>query len=315
MSQCARCETASGQQLSSGNRFLPLEPGSWPMLDKFMRARPHALAGYTLNCLAVWNHVFHYQWAFPEPETLLIGWRLAPDQPPHLLQPIGRFSSETQEALRCHAAGLSYPLQMIGVSRDFIEAHPGFVSHFNVTVDRNNHNYIYRAADLAELAGRRYSKKRNLIAQASRAYEWTVEPLTAANAEACLEVLREAGEEQAGAQGKGIENDDRAIENCVRFFSDLSLEGVLIRIQGKPAALSIFEQQTPDTVVIHFERALRKFKGLHQVTSQITAQAALSRGFAYINREEDLGDPGLRQSKESYYPAFLAEALLLTYKG
>ena len=38
-------------------------------------------------------------------------------------------------------------------------------------------NYVYAAADLAELAGRRFSKKRNLIAQAHREYAWTVELL------------------------------------------------------------------------------------------------------------------------------------------
>jgi len=313
MSQCAKCEVASGQQLFPGNRFLPLEPGSWPLLDRFLRARPHALSGYTLSSLVAWDHVFHYQWAFPEPETLLITCRIAPDCEPHLLQPVGAFSPALQEALLRRASGLAYPLRMIGAGRAFAETYPGFVSHFSVKVDRDNHNYIYLAADLAGLAGRRYSKKRNLIAQARHAYEWTVEPLTPANADACLEVLRETGREQAAEHGKGLERDDQAIENCVRFFSDLSLEGVLVRVQGRPSAFSILEQQTQDTVVIHFERALRSCKGLHQVTNQVTAQAVFERGFKYINREEDLGDPGLRQSKESYYPAFLAEALLLTF--
>jgi hypothetical protein len=76
----------------------------------------------------------------------------------------------------------------------------------------------------------------------------------------------------------------------------------------------VFEAQSGDTAVIHFERALRRYKGLHQVVNQAAASAILERGFTFVNREEDLGDPGLRRAKESYHPVRLAEALRLVFR-
>ena len=37
-------------------------------------------------------------------------------------------------------------------------------------------------------------------------------------------------------------------------------------------------------------------------------------GFRYVNREEDLGEPGLRQAKESYHPVFMMEKGIVRVK-
>jgi hypothetical protein len=50
---------------------------------------------------------------------------------------------------------------------------------------------------------------------------------------------------------------------------------------------------------IHFEKAIDKYKGIYQYMNQAFA-AALPRFFTYINREQDLGDEGLRQAKMTY---------------
>ncbi len=45
----------------------------------------------------------------------------------------------------------------------------------------------------------------------------------------------------------------------------------------------------------------RQYKGIYQYVTQSFA-AWLPEGYETINRERDLGDPGLRQAKESYKP-------------
>lgn len=34
----------------------------------------------------------------------------------------------------------------------------------------------------------------------------------------------------------------------------------------------------------------------------------------FVNREEDMGLPGLRRAKESYYPAFMIDKYMVTLK-
>jgi hypothetical protein len=64
------------------------------------------------------------------------------------------------------------------------------------------------------------------------------------------------------------------------------------------------ETLSPGIAVWHFEKAMADVPGLGQLINQWFARYGLG-GFTFVNREQDLGIPGLRQAKESYYPAHL----------
>ena len=53
--------------------------------------------------------------------------------------------------------------------------------------------------------------------------------------------------------------------------------------------------------VVHFEKARTDFRGSYQYINYAFAQS-LSEQVVYINREQDLGDEGLRHAKMSYKP-------------
>ena len=55
---------------------------------------------------------------------------------------------------------------------------------------------------------------------------------------------------------------------------------------------------------MHFEKAYPDLQGAYPMINQ---QFVLHEceGYAYVNREEDTGDPGLRKAKLSYYPDIL----------
>jgi hypothetical protein len=310
MSPCAGCKPETRPGAFLGYRFQPLGDGAG--IAAFLRTHPHPLSGYTLAVLAAWDGVYEYQWAFPEEKTLFISFRPAGEANRQLLQPLGLFTPEAQERLVQAATGLPAPLCIVGAGHDFIQSHPALAARCRVEENRDYFNYIYRAADLASLAGKRYAKKRNLIAQAVRSYSWTEEPLTAATAGECNLVLEETRREMPGTLEENLEKDDQAVRAAIAQFEIRGQSGVLIRVEGRPVAFSLFEPQTPDTAVVHFERARRTFQGLHQVLNRAAARAIAASGFLYINREEDLGNPGLRQSKESYYPCTMAQAFILT---
>ncbi|MBE0617666.1 MAG: DUF2156 domain-containing protein, partial [Proteobacteria bacterium] len=67
----------------------------------------------------------------------------------------------------------------------------------------------------------------------------------------------------------------------------------------------------PETFVVHFEKAEPDREGLAQLINREFCLHGL-HGYAYVNREQDLGDPGLRQAKESYNPVFLAAKYRVT---
>jgi len=293
-----------------GFEFQRIELSHRDRLAAFLAEHPQPLAGYTFASLAGWNDSFDYQWVFPEPGTLLLAPFVEPGPARHLLQPVGRFSEELQRSLLAEAARLPYRLQVLGVSTAFVEEFPEFAAHFDILDERNGANYVYGAEDLATLAGRQYSKKRNLLAQAAKAYHWTVEPLQPADAMKVLEDVR--------AEGWPMENqtarrEEAALVYTLQHYTELKQQGIQVRVDRRPVAFSIFEPMGPTTAVIHFERALRAYKGLYQVVNREAARELVARGYALINREEDLGDAGLRQAKESYHPLRLCRWHTLTF--
>lgn len=283
-------------------------------LGGFLDRHPHPLSGYTFAALAFWRQTFEYRWAFCAGRTLVISCVLEPEMNRHMLQPIGPVDGECIGQILRGARELPYRLQIVGVEKRFLEQNPDFVAHFDVALWREWSNYVYLAEDLATLAGRRYSKKRNLIAQARQLYRWTVEPLDEANVADALRVLVELHAEEQWEATASLRAELAALETTLSLFGALEQDGILIRVDGRAVAFSIFEANSPDTAVIHFERALRSYKGLYQVANQEVAKVIAGRGFRFINREEDLGNEGLRQAKLSYYPVEIVDSYTLTLK-
>jgi hypothetical protein len=298
-----------------GFRFSPVGIEQRGRVDELLARHPQPLSDYGFASLFAWAPVYCYGLAIVEPDTLLVSAAFGPDcRRPGLLQPVGDFPEELQDTILRHARDLAEPLRIESVSAGFLERHAAFASHFDAVEVRDSANYVYAALDLAELAGRRYAKKRNLITQASRLYAWTVESLGPQHVAECLEVGDDIAKKRTTESEVTLAGETEALGRALEYFGPLGLSGLLLRVDGQPSAFSIFDRLAPSTAVVYFERALRSRKGLYQVINQETARVIAALGFELINREEDLGDPGLRQGKLSYFPARLEMKYTLTLR-
>lgn len=97
-----------------------------------------------------------------------------------------------------------------------------------------------------------------------------------------------------------------AIHTFFTNFAALGLKGGVLRIAGKLAAFSIGEPISHSVFGVHIEKADIQYHGAYPAMAQQFA-AHFAQDYAYLNREEDLGIPGLRKSKLSYHPALLLE--------
>ncbi len=168
---------------------------------------------------------------------------------------------------------------------------------YRVMEDRNNFDYLYRRCDLAELHGRKFSKKRNMVNAFINNYEYTGKPLLEEHIPEARDIL-EAWRAEHGSPG-----DYHAAREALEKSWELQLCGGIYYVENRPVAYSLGEELADSTCfVIHFEKALQGYKGLYQFINQAFA-AILPDIYDTINREQDLGDEGLRQAKESYQPA------------
>jgi hypothetical protein len=178
--------------------------------------------------------------------------------------------------------------------------------------DRDNFDYLYNRADLAELPGKKYHKKRNLVSQFHNNYgsAWEAKPLCPELIPVALEILEKWREQ------KGFDGDFLAATEALKQFSGLFLKGMVYWVEGKPAAWCLGERLARGSMfAIHFEKALEEYKGIYQFINQHYA-ASLPSHYIHINREQDLGDEGLRQAKMTYRPCgFVRKFTAVTQTG
>jgi hypothetical protein len=163
--------------------------------------------------------------------------------------------------------------------------------------DRDNFDYLYLRSDLAALQGRKYHKKRNLVNAFINNYSYEESPLSAQNIDEAFHVLEQWRGERGGA------NDDYdAAREALELIDRLGLHGYLVRVDGTPAAYTLGEALMKGrSFAVHFEKAIGDYKGIYQFINRAFA-SVLPRHYHYINREQDLGDAGLRQAKMTYRP-------------
>lgn len=176
----------------------------------------------------------------------------------------------------------------------------------HVEADRDNWDYVYRVADLAQLAGRRFHKKRNLVKKCLSEYTCRYESITAALIDECLDMQDRWCKARRCGHDPSLCSEYVAIRDTFAHFEDLELIGGAIRIDGVIQAYTVGQELTSGTAVCHFEKAMPGFRGLGQLINQWFAMYSLS-DFEFENREQDLGIPGLRQAKKSYYAHHMVE--------
>ncbi len=89
-------------------------------------------------------------------------------------------------------------------------------------------------------------------------------------------------------------------------FDTYGLLGGALKVENDIVGFSLGEI-VGDTLFVHIEKADRNFTGSYQMLVNQFAKAYAGESVAYINREEDDGDEGLRTSKLSYHPVRLLE--------
>ena len=170
---------------------------------------------------------------------------------------------------------------------------------YKVTEDRDNFDYLYLREELANLTGRKFHKKKNLINQFLQNYKCRVEPLLEEYRDDAIEILEQWREVHSD------EGDYLAAQEAIEKMWPLQLCGGIYYINDKPVAYSLGEELAQHRwFAIHFEKAVAssKYSGIYQFINQ-NFTSLLPEKYEIVNREQDLGLLGLRQAKESYNPA------------
>jgi uncharacterized protein len=174
-------------------------------------------------------------------------------------------------------------------------------SGMRAELDLNQCDYVYLTQDLIELKGRKYHRKRNHIKQFQEKYSYQYIHLTPEWIPQCLQLEAEWCDLRHCEAIPGLLNESLATKEAFTHFEELGVQGGAILINGKVEAFTLGDPLNSETVVIHIEKANPAYEGLYPTINQAFLEHQWS-GYTYVNREQDLGEEGLRKAKESYFP-------------
>lgn len=284
--------------------FTKLELEHIPLIRPYFLRQNRRICDCTIGSTLMWRNYFDNRFAIAE-DTLVFRSRYLDGQPAFTV-PIGKNPEGMLGAVEEYCRSQGLPLVFCTVTPNDLELLRKRWPDLTVEENRDWYDYLYESRDMVEFAGRRYAAQRNHIHRFERDHpEWSFAPMTTGDVEEVRafyqRFLQERSKEAETAQAEVGE-----IFEVLDHFEEYAFLGGILRVEGKIAGISMGEI-VRDTLFVHIEKADVQYSGVYQKLVNCFAREFVTDEVRYINREEDVGDPGLRKSKLSYRPVALLE--------
>lgn len=283
-----------------------------PLLDEMFLRFPPLISEFTFTNLFIWRKAYSLKLSRLDSFICLLGEK---EGSPFFFPPIGE-----GDVVKCFRKLMGFlkekreDPEILRVPDEMVKRIDWILEGMRAELDRDQSDYVYLIKDLIGLEGRRYHRKRNHIKQFKERYSYQYLPMTAELVSECLQLEEEWCNFRRCEVVPGLMNEFIAIKEALENFEELKLKGGVILIKDKVQAFTLGEPLNPDTVVIHIEKANTSFEGIYPMINQAFLENHWSH-FTYVNREQDLGEEGLRKAKESYFPHHMVHKYRITLMG
>ncbi len=259
-----------------------------------------------LNSRVAWNAGFYYQKAVLEDCLCLVS-DGGVFTTPHVTWPIGAVDStrlkKIVDALWPAFESKGWPFRIMYINEadlPLIRDLPGY--EVILTHNPDYDDYLYDAEELRQLSGKALHGKRNHVNRFCRTFpDFEYRPIAVSDRDEALALVKSWCDEKELDCLNLCISDYRAIRQIFDDFSLLDIHGGSIRVGGRLVAFALGSLIRKDTAVIHFEKAIAGYEGLYAAINKLVLEHAFPN-VRYVNREEDMGIPGLRKAKLSYGP-------------
>lgn len=279
----------------------PLTLADKPLLDQLCRNFQPRISELSFAGLYLFRKAHGYKLAAVDDSLIIIG--TGYDGSVYFLPPLG---GDTAAALKVLFAD---GLPLYGADEFFVARH--LAEHSLQKVEkRDSFDYLYLREELALLPGSRFHKKKNRIHYFTSRHEYRVEQFTHEQVNGCLTLLDRWYQSSRDESGGSLLLEVEATAEALHSAEVLGLTGIVIMVDDAVAAFALGEQLNQETAVCHFEKADTFSEGLYQLVNREFARN-LFQECRYLNREQDLGNSGLRSAKLSYHPVELVKKYLV----
>jgi len=278
--------------------FEPVTMDDRKAIEKLYRDHSPEHSDYLHSIMMAWSHYMDYEKTWLGDSMVIL---TEVEGKKRVRPPIGPDAEEQIDTVLEFAkkGEVESVLSMIG--EDTLKYFNSRYPEFEYSSDIDYAEYIYKSSDLADLPGKRYLKVRNYLNKFRRENRYQVENIDGGNVDEVKDFLRKWCIQKGCKEDPFLIMERQATMYSLDNMEEMGLSGTTIRIDDSIQALSIHERMREDMVVIHYEKANFDIMGLYQAINNEVALLNRER-YEFINRESDMGVPGLRKAKKKYGP-------------
>ena len=288
--------------------FKSLDMESKNIFDQFLTPYPFIVSTYNFTNLFIWRNAQNIKYHHTD-QALYI---MKEKEKPFFIPPIYKdrqCGKEVYEALLSYMEENEMEKTLRDVTRtqldDLIEL--GYdISHEE---DRDASEYIYSVESMSSFSGKALHSKRNHFNNFVRYNQYTIKHIEDSKEE-CLALALKWYEESD--QSDTLRHELTGIRSLLEHQDIFNVVGISVFVDDVCQGFSLLEVLNEKVILNHIEKADRRISGLYAFIAR-TSMEYFGSGIKYTNREQDMGIPGLRKSKESYMPEFLEEKFILTF--
>lgn len=280
---------------------ITLADKAW--IDPLVMAENSQSADFSFGSMIIWNEAFDQKvgqfedrlitqvetkdgffYAFPVGSGPLVP----------AMQELIRLAGENRAPLRIYGATEPHKARLE-------QEMPGVFS-FKAEVDF--YDYIYEIDKLADLPGRKLHAKKNHVNKFMSLYpDWHFEPLRPEHFPECRKLLGNWDAQHMDSPDT-TQGEAAAIGRAFDFYDALAFTGGVLYAGGRLCAFTVGEKNSPDTMIVHFEKADRAYEGSYAMINREFAGYIRSAypEIRFLNRCDDMGLESLRKAKHSYHP-------------
>ncbi len=178
-------------------------------------------------------------------------------------------------------------------------------------------DYIYKTKDLIELSGPEYDSQRHKVNFFTRNYGYSVEEFDWSkhtdDVIRLIELWREFKKESASAQWRyELDAEASVAKRVVRFSRRLGVRGIVLKVDGQVAGISLGEPLTSKMCSNIIEKTNPMLNGASEFIFREFARQWSA--YPFINAQDDFGVDYLKRVKLAYKPVMLLKSYCLEKK-
>ena len=277
--------------------FKKLEFSDLELIRGYYEKYTNRTCDRTIGGSFMWRDYFHTMYALVN-DTLVM--KCKKDGETVFCFPMGEAVEEALLAIEEYCEKEEIAPEFVSLSADEMEYLKKRYENATIIENRDWSDYLYLTSDHASFAGRKFTTQRNHINKFLKQYEnWEFKKIDEFTMPFVKEFYKDYESRFAKSDVTAIEEQEKTNE-VLDKYDDYGFVGYALFIEDKVVGFSIGEILS-DVMFIHVEKADKSLDGVN--TMLVMQFAKQFEGIVtYLNREEDVGDLGLRYSKTKYRP-------------